>query len=258
MMTKQIIPGNRKLFALFALVVFCLGSFTLNAGPEKIKKVKYDSAIIFKRDASPDQQKEYNKNEVWRYDRDKKDNATKAEETVFDRMWNGFWDKMAESFMHSDHSRGFNPWTILWILILAAIIILVILKLTDSGVSTLFSGKSRVSEKSDATLEDVNIHDIDYEKDIREALHKMDYRLAVRLWFLRTLKTLSDEELLKWTIDKTNSDYYYELSGSTFQKEFGEVTNVYDYIWYGEFPVDAGSYSIAEDKFKVLAGKIKK
>lgn len=255
-MTKQIIPGKPIRCFLLSVVILFLGCFALHANPESKKKLRYDSATIIKREASPDKQKEYSENETWRYDRDKTE--TKSEPSVFDRMWTGFWEKVMESFQDGNHDRGFNPWTILWILILVTIVVLVILKVTGTGVSTLFSGKSRDAEKTDATLEDVDIHAIDYEKQIADAITKNDYRLAVRLWFLRTLKTFSDKELLSWKIDKTNSDYFYELSNTGYQKEFGEVSNVYDYIWYGEFPVDQLSYSKAEEKFKDLFGKIKK
>jgi hypothetical protein len=91
---------------------------------------------------------------------------------------------------------------------------------------------------------------------ITEAMTNKDYRLAIRLWFLRTLKTLSDKELLSWSIEKTNRDYYYELGGTELQQEFGDVSLVYDYIWYGEFPVDEQSFKEAEQKFRHFSGKI--
>lgn len=256
-MMKRTIPGKHIRCFLLSVVILFLGSFSLHAIPETKKTLKYDTASIVKREPSPDKQSEYNDDEAWRYDRDKT-TETKSEPTVFDRMWNGFWENVLESMQGGNHERKFNPWTILWILIIVAIIVLVILKLTNTGVSTLFSGRAHKAEKTDATLEDVDIHAIDYEKQIAEAISKRDYRLAVRLWFLRTLKSFSDKELVNWKIDKTNSDYYYELSGTAYQKEFGEVSNVYDYIWYGEFPVDESSYSKAEGKFRDLFGKIKK
>lgn len=257
MMTKRIIPGKHIRCFWLAVVILFLGGLTVRANPEEKKTLRYDSATIVTREPSADKQKKYSDDEAWRYDRDDK-NELKPEPSVFDRMWEGFWKKVMESFENDDHGRSFNPWNILWILILVTIIVLVILKVTGTGVSTLFSGKSRVAEKTDATLEDVDIHAIDYEKQIADAITRVDYRLAVRLWFLRTLKSFSDKELLHWKIDKTNSDYFYELSGTAYQKEFGEVSNVYDYIWYGEFPVDQHSYSKAEEKFKNLFGKIKK
>jgi hypothetical protein len=257
MTMKRIIPGRHFRRFLLSVVILVLGSFSLRAGPETKRTLRFDTSSVVVREASPDKQKEYNEDEVWRYDRDKTE--TKEEPSVFDRMWNGFWEKVMDSLSgESSKSSGVNPWTILWILILVAIIVLVILKVTNTGINTLFTGRARKAEKTDATLEDVDIHAIDYENEIRDAVTKGDHRLAVRLWFLRTLKTFSDKELLTWKIDKTNSDYYYELSGTDYQKEFGEVSNVYDYIWYGEFPVDESSYSKAEEKFRGLFGKIKK
>jgi hypothetical protein len=256
MTMKRIIPGKHIRCFWLSMILLIIGGLTLHAIPETRRGLKYDREPIVERKIAPDKQEEYNEDETWKYDRDKKE--TKSEPTVFDRMWNGFWDKVKDSFQGGNHESSFNPWTILWILILVAIIVLVILKLTNTGVSTLFSGRSRTAETADATLEDVDIHAIDYERQISEALAKGDYRLGVRLWFLRTLKTFSDKELVHWKIDKTNSDYYYELSDTVYQKEFGEVSNVYDYIWYGEFPVDENSYTKAEDKFRTLYKKIEK
>ncbi len=239
---------------LLSVVIIFLGSLMLHANPEERKKLKYDTSSIVMREVSIEKQKQYSESEEWKYE-DEKSSATKSEPTVFDRLWDGFWQKMFESF--EGNGSGFNPWTILWILIFVGLVVLVIMKMTNSGVSTLFSGKARDSEKTDATLEDVDIHAINYERQIADALAKNDYRLAVRLWFLRTLKSLSDKELVQWKMDKTNSDYFYELGGTAYQKEFGEISNVYDYIWYGEFPLDQNSYSTAEEKFHGLFGKIK-
>ncbi|HEU4717075.1 MAG TPA: hypothetical protein VFU15_04550, partial [Bacteroidia bacterium] len=120
----------------------------------------------------------------------------------------------------------------------------------DTGLSTVFSGKKKTAEKIDATLEDIDIHAIDYEQEISRAVSVKDFRLAVRLWFLRTLKKMTDQELVRYSIDKTNSDYYYELSGTPYQENFSNVSRVYDFVWYGEFEIDENKYRDAETKFE--------
>jgi hypothetical protein len=244
----------KKHLRFLLTVIFICGSFTLFAKPEVPKTLPRDSSSIKSREPSNSTKENYYGDETWRYDRDKV--KTKEEPNVFDRMWNAFWDKVTNSLFRDNHDRSFNPWTILWILILVTIVVLVILKVTNSGVSTIFSGKTRKAENVNATLEDVDIHAINYEQQILAAISNKDFRLAVRLWFLRTLKSFSDKELVRWQIDKTNSDYYYELSGTNYQKDFGDVSKVYDYIWYGEFPVDESSYKTAEEKFSGLFSKI--
>lgn len=237
------------------LVAVLLGVLSPLAAQEK-KVLVRDTAELQPREPAPGVQQDYYEDDAWRYDRDDESTLGKEEPTVFDRLWNDFWEGLFDSFRSDDVTGMPSGWTILIFLILAAIIVLVILRVTKTGANSLFSGKARQEENIDATLEDVDIHAIDFDAQIRDALARTDYRLAVRLWFLRTLKALSDKELLRWQIDKTNSDYYYELSGTNYQEDFGEVSNVYDHIWYGEFPVDESSYKTAEEKFKTLSGKI--
>ncbi len=243
-------PIKNRLRFLLTVILIISGSLRLCANPEVKKNIQLDSSSITPREPSKNSQENYFSDESWKYDQDKV--KSKQEPNVFDRMWNGFWEKVLDSFQNGNHNQSFNPWNILWILIIVTIIVLVILKVTNSGVSTIFAGKTRRKESPNATLEDVDIHNINYEQQILEAISKKDFRLAIRLWFLRTLKTFSDKELLRWQIDKTNSDYYYELSGSKYQQDFGDVSKVYDYIWYGEFPVDESSYKNAEEKFSML------
>src|ERR1041385_9176667 len=125
MMMKRIIPGKRRFMLLLAAVFMTAGMF-LHAGPEGPQKIKYDTASVTPKEASPGKQKDYESDD-WRYDRGK--TAKKSEPTVFDRMWNIFWEKVVDSFTsdNADHKRSFNPWTILWILILVTIVVLVIL-----------------------------------------------------------------------------------------------------------------------------------
>lgn len=239
-------------FLITAVLLFC-GSFSVSASPEKEKILHSDSSAIQPKEPSQSAKDNYYNDDYYKYKEEKK--SVNDEPDVFDRLWNKFWNKVMSGFM-SKKDGQFNPWSILWFVVFALLIVLVVLRLTNSGVNTIFSGKRKAAEKIDATLEDVDIHSIDFEEQIRNAISNNDYRLAVRLWFLRTLKSFSDKELLHWKIDKTNSDYYYELSGTSYQQEFGDVTKVYDYIWYGEFPVDEISYQKAEEKFRGLNKKL--
>ena len=254
-MTRKLNLRTEKYFRLLVTAVFIFCGMFLHAKPENKKPLKLssDSSVVKLKQPSPNSQNNYYNDDYWKYQRDKKN--VKREDDVFDRLWKNFFDKLVASF-ESKKDGSFNPWTILWVLIFITLLVLVIPKLTNSGVSTIFSGKRKTAEKIDATLDDVDIHGINYEEQIRVALSKNDYRLAIRLWFLRTLKSFSDKELVIWKIDKTNSDYYYELSGTNYQNEFGDVSKVYDYIWYGEFPVDDVSYKKAEEKFQGLNKKL--
>ncbi|HBY68162.1 MAG TPA: DUF4129 domain-containing protein, partial [Flavobacteriaceae bacterium] len=78
-------------------------------------------------------------------------------------------------------------------------------------------------------------------KNIREliekALQNKEYRLAVRYYYLLILKKLTDAELIDYEFDKTNTDYIAEITSDTVILPFKKATNLYDYIWYGNFTV---------------------
>jgi hypothetical protein len=234
------------------LALFLIGSRIAIAGPEENDRVRIDSVQRGVNEPPENTQEKYYEDDYWTYHL--KDSLNPEEENVFDRMWNHFIQSLTKSVTSGSNSGpnlgGSRLWGILFLLILIGLVVFAVLKLTRSGVNSMFKGKNKDKEKIDASLEDVDIHSIDYERMIAEACAVKDYRLAVRLWFLRTLKTLTDEELLNWKIDKTNSDYYYELAGTGLEKDFGEVSFVYDYIWYGEFPVDKKEFEHTEAKFR--------
>jgi hypothetical protein len=60
----------------------------------------------------------------------------------------------------------------------------------------------------------------------------------VRLLYLRCLKQLSDAKLISWQIDKTNATYLFELDDTGQRQKFGLLTRQFEYIWYGDFPID--------------------
>lgn len=55
---------------------------------------------------------------------------------------------------------------------------------------------------------------------------------------------------IKWDIEKTNTDYFYELKNQAHKDEFGYLSYVYNYIWYGEFEIDENTFVKAEQRFK--------
>ena len=83
-----------------------------------------------------------------------------------------------------------------------------------------------------------NIHEIDYQKELARLVADGKYRLAVRLLYLQTLKKLSDKDIIDWKLEKTNYNYLMEINEPTIKAEFGQLTHQFDYIWYGDFPVD--------------------
>ena len=84
-------------------------------------------------------------------------------------------------------------------------------------------------------IEEENIHGIDFNIEISMALDSGDYRLAIRLLYLQTLRLLSDNKLIDWQIHKTPTEYLYEIRNSEMKPLFRELTNRFLQVRYGNY-----------------------
>ncbi|MFS4467673.1 DUF4129 domain-containing protein [Maribacter sp. 2210JD10-5] len=92
----------------------------------------------------------------------------------------------------------------------------------------------------------------DIQELIKNALAEKNYRLAIRYYYLLTLQTMSNKELIDWEQQKTNTDYITELKKENLKYPFTRITRLYDYIWYGDFPIDENKYKKAASSFESL------
>ena len=92
----------------------------------------------------------------------------------------------------------------------------------------------------------------DIQQLISSALAQKDYRLAVRYNYLYMLQLLSEKELITWELQKTNEDYTQELQKQELVQPFAKCTRLYNYFWYGEFPIDQSKYEKSETSFLSL------
>lgn len=111
-----------------------------------------------------------------------------------------------------------------------------------------------------APLLDVDdIESVDLDVLWREALARGAHREAVRLRFLLVLQRAADAGALQWRRDKTNRDYALEVRAHdpALAGPFGEAARVFDYVWYGERPVDARRYRALEPLFDRVDGRLR-
>lgn len=108
--------------------------------------------------------------------------------------------------------------------------------LLQSSATSVF----RASEKEIDGFKYVeeNLTEINFDTLIKDALANKDYRLATRYLYLSSLKNLTNKNIIDWHYDKTNSDYISEIKDSTIKRLFKRISYIYDYVWYGEFPID--------------------
>jgi len=135
--------------------------------------------------------------------------------------------------------------------LLGLIVLYLLIKfLLQNSVSSVF----KTDDKTIAGFSYVeeNIEQIDFDKLINNALKETNYRLATRYLYLKSLKSLANKKTIEWHFDKTNSDYLNEINDSKLKGLFKRVSYIYDYVWYGEFPIDEASFNKNKDDFNQL------
>ena len=115
-------------------------------------------------------------------------------------------------------------------------------------------GKWVFGESSDKNIIPVtdiesNIHVVNFKSLISSAEENNNFRLAIRYYYLWLLKDLTTAELIEYDVEKTNSDYYNELTSASIKEEFSYTSYLYNYIWYGEFNVDKDQFIRAKNSF---------
>jgi hypothetical protein len=194
--------------------------------------LRNDTTAIKLRNFDKTALKSYSKQPAFKYD------GTYTDTSLWSRFWGWFW-KMADSLL----SKKYSARIVSYLLIAVGLSAITFLVLKLTGVDALNIFRRRSAAAGLANTNNVeNIHKINFDSGIEKAEAAHNYRLAVRLLYLKCLKQLSDAGHIRWEINKTNSDYLNELSNQEQRIAFQLLTQQFEYIWYGEFTLDASVF----------------
>lgn len=102
------------------------------------------------------------------------------------------------------------------------------------------------------TVQEDTIYGVDFQAEINVALGKQNYKEAVRLLYLQTLKSLSDKEIIDWQFYKTPTQYTYEVKSDQLREPFRNLTNRFLRVRYGNFEASEALFN----QMKLLQEKI--
>ncbi len=188
--------------------------------------------------------------------KDSKDFKYKQPPSVAESIWDRLMLWLDQLFGWIFRSAVETNWgqVLLYTLGLVILIVLVMMLLKVDALRVFYAGADQGMSKYQTLEED--IHEMDFEGLLREALEKSEYRLAVRLTFLRSLKLLSDKQHVTWRPGKTNHDYVEELKEGDLKTGFNELSFYFDYAWYGDFTVNEILYHRVQTIFDQWRRKV--
>lgn len=236
---------------LFGFLMICFWAFTTQATAIQ-KPVKPLAAVkkaaILRTDSSNVQLRKFDEQAIKKYSAKPEfvyDDVLPKTLSLWDKFWRWFWRWVSEFF--SGKATG-NIIKYVLIGLVIAIVVFIVIKVIGLDLK-LFSGKSKKMDiPFTETLE--NIHEIDFDEELEKALQSGNYRLVVRLLYLKTLKQLTDKSLIDWQPEKTNQAYVAELADEQYKLEFSKLTKQFEYIWYGEFFIDRNTFEPIQQSFQ--------
>jgi hypothetical protein len=213
---------------------------------DKIYWAPADSSTVVARSFKEEQFKKFRSDPDMNY---------KLPPTVAESLWDRFlmWlSQMLDNFFDGAVSTNWGR-VITYIVGVALLIVLIMLMLKVNAFKVIYSADG-IGQKYNVF--DENIHEMDFEKLINDALQSQDYRKGIRLQFLYALKLLSDKQLIHWQSGKTNHDYVAEISERELKTGLNELSFYFDYAWYGNFAINQETFQKAQTIFTTWKTKI--
>ena len=175
-------------------------------------------------------------------------------ETLWDRFkqWLGW---LFASLFDTASTTGIGK-ILLYIMAAVVIIIVIMTFLKVNAFKVFYSGADQAKQNYSVFHE--NIHEMDFDKLIHEAVEKGQLRHATRLVFLFALKILSDKHLIDFNPGKTNHDYVEELSSPELKTGLNELSFYFDYAWYGNFSITEAQFNKIRTVFNEWRSKVSK
>ncbi len=195
--------------------------------------VRYDSSAVVLRTPAPDALHVYLDDPAFRYDREPPEPVS---------WWDRFVAWLREKIFGPLGEMNLGPVLRWFFYALAAFgLFFAVTRLLRMDAGGVFYGKRKAPGPAFETVE-ADLREIDFDRQIDEAVAARDFRRAIRLLYLKTLKTLAVRELIDWQRDKTNHAYVDELRRPALRTPFAALTDLFEYVWYGDFPVDEAAF----------------
>lgn len=147
-------------------------------------------------------------------------------------------------------------WIVLIIIILVGVVGLGFALYGIFGIGKTIPVYAKEHEGLDYAIKEENIHEVNFTEEIDLAVEQKDFRRAMRLIYLYTLKLLSNHAVIEWLPSKTNHDYQYEIQNDKCQQQFTILSYYFEYVWYGEFKATATQFAEMKSAFSELKSNL--
>lgn len=222
--------------------------FFINSNVTAQFRPVYDSSFVTVKIISKDTINKYRSQDAFQYST--KDKA--RTKSFFERLWDWLWEKYYD--LMGQEAGNTLITILLWTFAILGVVYF-ILRIIGMDAFAFFQKKNKDGGLSYEVL-DENVHTINFNEAIETAVNQRNYRLAVRLLYLQTLKKLTDKNYINWQPNKSNRQYVHELANTSLTTSFGSLTTEFEYVWYGEMQLSPQEYDIISNHFKQFYNRL--
>lgn len=206
-------------------------------------------------DRSKIERRSFEKTKLDRYKKQRRFDYFRKRPEQTESVWEKIMRWIRNTFFRPLESKSLNNLrTFIYYAIFATILVFIILRALKAGGVSIFYNKKKA--KVQFTESEENIHLIDFDKEISQAISQNLLTRAVRLWYLKVLKKLDDTELILWSIDKTNYEYWQEIQNEDLKQKFRDLTYFFEYVHYGDFEINNQNFDEVKRSFETFYGQI--
>jgi hypothetical protein len=222
---------------LFLCTILCI----LYAQPVAQNAVSATPVYITVIDFDTSQLNRYRENPDYQYQR-------KAPKT----SWlESLWQRIVGYFKHLFSAGTSLSTRILMVVLIAGAILALTYFFMRAKFHSVFMKRNRRTGYMMRILdEDVPVSTLS--SRISAAVAAGDYRMAYRWTYIDLLRYLDTKRVIRIVGNKTNSDYLREVDSQSWSKDFAILADAFDFIWYGEYPVDQQSFQ----RYQAIASQL--
>jgi hypothetical protein len=144
-----------------------------------------------------------------------------------------------------------------YVLAVLALIVLLVVLFYRAGKSSYNKKIEKATVFSTEIINADNLSNLKVDDLLSDALDAADFRLAIRLLYLNSLKLLMEKGFIRPSPEKTNYDYVRELNNNIYQSDFKNTTRIFEIVWYGNSNINNSSFQNIKNKFADFQDKIR-
>jgi len=136
-----------------------------------------------------------------------------------------------------------------WMLFAIILLLLIYFILRVLGIHPFRKNNSTFKQKIELESLEENLDIADIDPHLYEAIKNKNFKLAIRLYYLKIIQKLALKEKIIWKKYKTNKHYINEIKDIDEYNTLKKITWFYEACWFSNSELDEMQYNIIQKEF---------